>query len=54
MDNPINNYFAKQEQCQRITKTSKYGISDNAMIGMLAKHMGKTGALTKSTVKSNK
>ena len=54
MDNPINNYFARQEQCQRIAKTSKYEISNDNMVGMLVEHMGKTGTLTKSTVKFNK
>ena len=53
MDNPIDYYFAKQEQCQQITKTSKYEISDDDMVGMLVKHMGRTGTLTKSTVKFN-
>ena len=42
MDNPIDDYFAKQEQCQQIAKASKYEISDNNMVGMLIKHMGKT------------
>ena len=54
MDNPIDDYFAKQEQCQRITEGSKYEISDDDMVGMFVEHMGKTGTLTKSTVKFNK
>lgn len=54
MDNPIDDYFAKQEQCQRIAKGSKYEISDDDIVGMLIEHMGKTGTLTKSTVKFNK
>ena len=54
MDNPIDDYFAKQEQCKRIAEGSKYEISDDDMVGMLVEHMGKTGTLTKSTVKFNK
>ena len=54
MDNPIDDYFAKQEQCQHITEGSKYEINDDGMVGMLVEHMGKTGTLTKSTVKFNK
>jgi hypothetical protein len=54
MDNPIDDYFAKQEQCRRIAQSTKYEISDDDMVGMLVEHMGKTGTLTKSTVKFNK
>ena len=54
MDNPIDDYFAKQEQCQRIAETSKYEITDDDMVAMLVEHMGNTGTLTKSTVKFNK
>jgi hypothetical protein len=54
MDNPIDDYFAKQERCQRIARGSKYEISDDDMVGMFVEHMGKTGTLTKSTVKFNR
>ena len=54
MDNLIDNYFAKQEQCQRIAETSKYKITDEKMVAMLVEHMGNTGTLAKSTVKFNK
>ena len=54
MDNPINDYFTKQEQCQWIAEIFKYEITDIVMVGMLVEHMGKTGTLTKSTVKINK
>ena len=54
MDNPIDDYFAKQEQCQQTTDGSKYEISDDDMVDMFVEQIGKMGTLTKSTVKFNK
>ena len=54
LDNPVDNYFTKQEKCQRIGKTSKSPISDKDMVTQLVEHMGKTGFFSRSTLKFGK
>ena len=51
MDRPIDEYFAKQEECQRIASNTDYPIDDARMVLVLTKHMGMTGILTRPTTK---
>ena len=53
-DDPVNNYFTRQEKCQHIAKTSKSPISDEDMFTQLVEHMGKTGFFSRSTLKFGK
>ena len=49
-DLPIDVYFAKQEECQRLARDSETPIDDPAMALMLTTHMGATGLVNKPYV----
>ena len=48
---PIDVYYAKQEECQKLAEDTDHKIRDEDMVKMLQKHMGATGTLTKKQVK---
>ena len=54
MDNELDLYYSKQEECQRIAKDSSTPIREADMVIQLVKYMGATGIFTKATVKFNK
>ena len=54
IDDPIDNYFSKQENCKRVAKSSNSPITNDDLVTTLLEHMGKTGVLPKSTIKFNK
>ena len=51
---PIDVYYAKQEECQRLAEGTDHKIKDGDMVKMLQKHMGASGTLTRKKVKFDK
>ena len=54
MDDELDIYYSKQEECLMIAKDSTAPICEADMVIQLVKHMGETGIFTKATVKFNK
>ena len=51
MDLPIDTYFAKQEECKLLSMDSETLITDADMAQKLTTHMGKTGLVSRPTLK---
>ena len=48
MNEPIDNYFVKQEECRTLSNDSDTPISDADMVQKLTTHMGKTNQVNKA------
>jgi len=51
LEEPIDVYFAKQQECQLLTADSMDPISDNAMVMQLTTHMGQCGLINTAVTK---
>ena len=54
LDVPIDKYFAKQEECQKLVVDTDNPINDAAMVLQLTQHLGKNASLSKLTVRFKK
>ena len=54
LDVPIDKYFAKQEECQKLVVDTDNPISDAAMVLQMTQHLGKNASLSKLTVRFKK
>ena len=54
MDIPIDTYFAKQEECKLLSMDSETPITDADLAQKLTTHMGKTGLVSRPTLKFKK
>lgn len=53
MDDHVDDYFTRQEDCKRIAAGLRRPITEADMVSMLVEHMGATGTHTKATGKFN-
>jgi len=54
LDVPVDKYFAKQEECQKLVIDTDNPINDAAMVLQLTQHLGKNASLSKLTVRFKK
>lgn len=54
LDLPIDKYFAKQEDCQKLVADTDNPITEAGMVLQLTQHLGKYASLSKKTVRFKK